>query len=70
MDVSIISTISLSAQNNTPEKRREAYENHIKQRIEDCLKIDQTELNKKAIDLGSKAHVAIDAVKNFRRGMC
>lgn len=60
-DASIISTISISAQNNTPEKQREAYEAQIRQRIEDCLKIDEAELNKKAIDLGKSAHEVIDA---------
>ena len=60
-DTSIISTISISAQNNTPEKQREAYEAQVRQRIEDCIKIDQAELNKRAIDLGKSAHTVIDA---------
>ena len=60
-NLSIITSISTTAENNTPEKKREAYEAHIHSRIEECLELDRQELNKKAIDLGKSAHNIIDS---------
>lgn len=51
---SIQSNISLRG------KEEEQFKQYIWQRVEECLKLDKNELNKKAIDLGKNAHDLIE----------
>lgn len=69
MITGIISTIGKTAENDTPEKRRESYEKQIRQRVEECLKIEQAELHKKAIDLGKSAPTLIDSALSKTRAI-